>query len=502
MTSQAIAPLSLAALVGLSLAGCKGESDVLSSLTNPNATMSQVGSTVWHDINCNGLQEAGEPGLGGVRVQVFNELGGFIQEAITAPNGQYLLDELLAPATYRVSVDESSLPPGFVLTAPNVGLDATIDSETNPIIFQLQANPDQTIDFGYCSAATGEVGDRVWEDLDCNGIQDAGEPGIDGIIVNLTYPSGFVRSAQTQGGAYRFTGLPDGDYLVSVDPASVPPAFSILAPCDLGPDDAVDSDCQPATATVSAGALNATVDFGYCTSFSNFVGDRVWHDLNCDGLQDAGEPGLQNVVVLLRDATGAVLTQSTTDSNGAYSLRGVPAGTYDIEVDATTLPAGFFPAFCDVGNDDTVDNDCSPVSVVLAPGQQDFTVDFGYCDAFPNSVGDRVWHDLDCDGLQDAGEPGLMGVDLVLKDDQGVVLSQTTTDAQGTYTFAGLQPGDYTVEVDTTTLPAGFFPAFCDVGNDDTIDNDCSPGQCDACHDDERCDDRFRVLRCLPELGR
>ena len=29
------------------------------------------------------------------------------------------------------------------------------------------------------------MGDKVWYDVNGNGIQDAGEPGIDGVIVNL-----------------------------------------------------------------------------------------------------------------------------------------------------------------------------------------------------------------------------------------------------------------------------------------------------------------------------
>ena len=69
--------------------------------------------------------------------------------------------------------------------------------------------------------------------------------------------------------------------------------------------------------------------------------------------------------------------------------------------------------------------------MTLVTTTNDSTVDFGYCDAFPNSVGDRVWHDLDCDGLQDPGEPGIAGVTVNARDDQAVLLSTAVTDAQG-----------------------------------------------------------------------
>ncbi|MFO0807782.1 MAG: SdrD B-like domain-containing protein [Gemmataceae bacterium] len=49
------------------------------------------------------------------------------------------------------------------------------------------------------------------------------------------------------------------------------------------------------------------------------IGDRVWDDVNSNGIQDAGEAGLANVTVELRDATGAtVIATATTDANGNF----------------------------------------------------------------------------------------------------------------------------------------------------------------------------------------
>jgi len=51
------------------------------------------------------------------------------------------------------------------------------------------------------------------------------------------------------------------------------------------------------------------------------VGDRVWNDLDHDGVQDAGEPGLGGVIVSLRNAvTGDLITSVMTDASGAYEL--------------------------------------------------------------------------------------------------------------------------------------------------------------------------------------
>ena len=69
------------------------------------------------------------------------------------------------------------------------------------------------------------------------------------------------------------------------------------------------------------------------------------------------------------------------------------------------------------------------------------------------SIGDFVWEDLDADGIQDAGEPGIENVTVELKDTDGNVLATTTTDAAGNYLFADLDPGEYKVEFE---LPGGF----------------------------------------------
>ncbi|MBK9463112.1 MAG: carboxypeptidase regulatory-like domain-containing protein [Sphingobacteriales bacterium] len=52
------------------------------------------------------------------------------------------------------------------------------------------------------------MGDYVWLDANGDGIQDAGETGISGITVTLTYPDGTTATTTTDAnGSYVFTGL-------------------------------------------------------------------------------------------------------------------------------------------------------------------------------------------------------------------------------------------------------------------------------------------------------
>ena len=66
-----------------------------------------------------------------------------------------------------------------------------------------------------------------------------------------------------------------------------------------------------------------------------------------------------------------------------------------------------------------------------------------------SSIQGLKWHDLDQDGLKDAGEPGLAGWTIYLDSDDDNQLDPeeifTTTSAEGSYSFTELFPGNYIV---------------------------------------------------------
>ena len=134
---------------------------------------------------------------------------------------------------------------------------------------------------------------------------------------------------------------------------------------------------SPEEGNGDSGQLNFAALFipGECTGA---LGDYVWYDADRDGIQDAEEDGIEGVVVELYDGSDNFITSTTTDSNGFYSFGGLCAGDYCVVVDETTLPAGYLPTPCNVGGDDSIDNDCSPYCVTLPDDTFDDTIDFGY----------------------------------------------------------------------------------------------------------------------------
>ncbi len=331
----------------------------------------------------------------------------------------------------------------------------------------------------------GKIGDFVWNDIDRDGRQDPSEPGIEGVTVLLKDAFGNVLASTTTkpDGSYLFTGLCAGDYEVCVDESTLPPDF-VASPCNVG-DDELDNDCSPEPVTLSDNlSCDLSIDFGYNSPCSGLIGDFVWLDLDLDGLQDADEPGIEGVTVLLKDCSNNVLASVTTSPFGFYSFMGLCQGCYKVCVDASTLPPGLVASPCNAGSNDAIDNDCSCATVVLtSDSSQDTTVDFGYGQACSGVLGDFVWDDQDCDGVQDPSEPGIEGVLVVLKDEFEVEIASTTTGMNGEYYFAELCAGKYRICVDESTLPPGYVSSLCNVGGNDALDNDCSPVWADLMND-------------------
>src|SRR5262249_49945415 len=154
-----------------------------------------------------------------------------------------------------------------------------------------------TIDAGFVPLAT--IGDYVWEDGDGDGVQDAGESGVNGVTVNLYNASDLTTIIATTttgnnpvGGApgyYQFANLEAGDYVVEF----VAPTGEMITQVDQGGDDTANSDAdhltgQTQTYTVDWGESNQTIDAGLLQPAK--LGDFVWDDTNGNGIQDAGEP--------------------------------------------------------------------------------------------------------------------------------------------------------------------------------------------------------------------
>ena len=414
-----------------------------------------IGDYVWNDLNANGIQDAGEQGISGVAVKLLNQLGVELASTTTNSTGYYNFNSLV-PGTYYINIEN---PVSFNrLSKKAQGVDYAKDSDLNTnhisdAVVLISGTQNTTIDAGFYQMAS--IGDYVWEDLNINGIQDSNEKGIEGADVTLLDGSGTPLATTTTdaSGRYLFDGLTPGHYQISFQ---LPNGYDKTVAKAQGSDSTKDSDIDPTTRTsdtltVISGEDNLTVDAGFYQYSS--IGDLVWNDKNANGIQDAGENGIQNVTINLYDNIGTKINSTETDENGLYKFEGLTPGSYTIELEK---PAGYLNSPKNEGSaqdkDSNIDPDTSKSDLTtVVSGEKNMTIDAGlYKKA---SIGDYVWEDLDADGVQDSGEAGISGVTVKLLDQSGAFITSTTTDSDGYYDFVGLTPGTYYISV---VQPDGF----------------------------------------------
>ena len=302
------------------------------------------------------------------------------------------------------------------------------------------------------------VGDRVWNDTNQNNVQDPGEPGIDGIRVDLYLVGGAqVNSSYTaNGGLYRFDNLSGGDESYGLR-VTAPPLHNVVA-ANQGDDDAADSDVDAAgwftPFTVPAAQTDLTLDAGLVPPAS-FEG-TVWGDADADGIQDAGENGRDGVAVELLNGDGVVLRNTQTANGGVYRFMNLSSGTYRLRF---RPPAGLFFTARDQGTNDALDSDPDSATgvtapVTLLPGQNDVTRDAGL--AARTAFTGTALRDVVENGLKDEFDSPLYPWTVFADGNGNDVLDAgeawTSTDEAGNYTLQ-VPPGTHRV---STVLPDGW----------------------------------------------
>ena len=345
-----------------------------------------LGDRVWLDRNDDGAQDPGEPGLR--NVIVYLDLNGNSARdaaepfATTGADGNYLIGGLAA-GTYTVRVDTTTLPGGVTATYDLDGA-ATPGSVTGVTLTTGQARTD--VDFGYRGDAS--LGDRVWDDANASGIQDAGENGISGVLVELYDGAGTLILTTTTdlNGNYRFDNLPAGTYSIGV---GATPGRSI-SPRGAG-GAAEDSDIDQGTrrsdpVALAAGEARNDLDIGLYRLAS--VGSLVWLDRNLDGIHTPDEPGIGGITVRLVRPDGTTVATLTTATDGTFLFSNIEPGAYRL---AFTVPGGYYVSPPRRGNDSAADSDADQDTgetplFTLIPGQTDLTWFMGLSPISPTAI--------------------------------------------------------------------------------------------------------------------
>jgi uncharacterized repeat protein (TIGR01451 family) len=207
-------------------------------------------------------------------------------------------------------------------------------------------------------------------------------------------------------------------------------------------------------------------DGGECVVGNATVGDRVWADVNGNGIQDAGESGIAGVSVSIYrdinkngvlDAGEPLLATQTTDANGNYNftellphdmLTGTGHNDFIVQITGG-VPTGYTATTA------------TKQAVDLSSATQTITtVDFGYKPPTVTISG-AVFDDRDGGKLQNGTEAGTNGAGLnaVLINSSNQVVATTAVPISGIYTFSNVPANaNYTVQITTATATVGSAP--------------------------------------------
>lgn len=444
------------------------------SIVYPSGT---IGDFVWRDINGDGVQDSGEPGIPNVSVILFPPAGvdvgggaGLPVTNTTDSSGYYLFTGIPADGTYTVTVLTATLPGG---TGNNTfDADGNHDSSTAVYIDYDSATGGDTSltnDFGYILATTIEG--TIWHDVNRSGTgaRDLGEEWLTNVTVYLcpgTSPCGAGSAIATQqtstAGYFLFVGNYTGQYNVSVNTNTGMMGGSNWTPSF--DTDTTTGSLNYVTVNVVSGG-QARADFSYYKTGNYSIGDTLFYDWDGDGIQDVSDEGIADITVwLYRDSntngivdygTDVLVLSTVTSSSGTYLFANLPATNYLVIVNHADPD---FPDLYTTTADPQGALDGRSVVTITTSNRLD--QDFGYQPRGTGIIGDTVWFDANADEVQSGGnEYGITNITVTLLADLNgdgifVAVTSTVTDATGYYEFSDLPPGDYKVQVDAAD--AGF----------------------------------------------
>ncbi len=334
---------------------------------------------------------------------------------------------------------------GFSYFASDV--DAALHDLVDPSTFPTDTNrvnrgPGDADIFG--GTAGYFVLDALLNDISGTVMDDTGG-GIPAVTVRLYYDNGdtvgrydtndsLVWTTETDSnGAYRFSRVLAGDYIIQVDRAD--PELTVPG-----------YTAAMHNLSITLGRSNLTAQpFSFALPQ---ISGSIFIDADGNGIPGAGE-GVRGVVVrlyrdmALRDQVGEFFT----GSDGAFVMDGIPNGTYYLYVEQAGSREldRFVP-----GSD-------NPLQISVQGGN-DVTVVLPFtAQPLPTRVlSGTLFLDVNGDGRREGDdEAGAGGVAVILYDGIMGQRGSTTTDAEGGFVF-NVSAGNYLLQVDPADVPAGY----------------------------------------------
>ena len=432
---------------GFSVAVAAGESVTGVDFGNQNfQAANSISGAKFEDVDGNGARDSGEAGLSGWTIYMDQNQNSVLDSGemstVTGSDGSYTFENLI-PGTYYVR---------------EVQQENWTQTTANPAGITVSSGTVATgVDFGNQRVEQlNSVSGMKFNDMDGDGVQDAGEPGLEGWTITLSGPVSMTTQTDVDG-LYEFTGLPDGTYTIC---ETLQSGWAQTFPTS-------GADCGDGTMghTVAGGQGSSSINnnFGNMQITGSISGVKV-EDINHNGQLDPGEGVVEGWTFFIDENGNGALDSgeptAVTDANGAYTFSELLDGTYTV---CEEMRDGWMQIYPSSGPDC---GDSFGLSVTVVDGGDAAGNDFGNQNvAATNAISGMKFNDSNSNGTLDSGEVGLSGWTIYLDQNQNSVLdsgeTSTVTDSSGNYLFTNMLPGTYYVRevqqsgwTQTTSNPA------------------------------------------------
>jgi len=425
-----------------------------------------VFGTVYDDDNEDAIFDNGEAGLENVTLTLYadNNADGLLDSGDTvittttsANDGSYsFLHVCVQNTLVTVTVPTDTGDFTYTLTTPGTQAIDSIDTNVTGLDFGI--NKVQVVDYN--------VSGTVFDDDNANATADAGEAGLEAVVVTL-YADNNVDGAVDAGdtviatqnsladGSYSFNNVNVTNVVVAVTVPTNTPDFTYTL--------TTAGEFAASSTTTDVTGLDFGIDKVLVVDYA--ISGTVFDDDNENGTQDAGEANLDAVTVTLYadnnadgllDSGDTVITSAISAADGTYNFTNV---TVEYTIVAVTVP-GNTPDFTYTLTTAAEVNINSTIVNVD-------NVDFGINEVLviDYAISGTVFDDDNENAAQDAGEANLDAITVTLYADNNAdgvldsgdtVITTATTATDGTYSFAGVTVQNTVVAV---TVP-GNTPNF------------------------------------------
>ncbi|HYY69972.1 MAG TPA: SdrD B-like domain-containing protein [Terriglobales bacterium] len=282
---------------------------------------------VFRDVNANGAFNEGEAGIAGLRV----ELDG-ARVAVTDAQGQYEFPRVLSGR--------------HTLQLPLAQFNHNV-RVTTPVVAEVELLEKRTAEADFGIVDFARLMGTVYNDYAMGGVRRTDAPGLRGVQLMLQGSNLHRVTAADSAGEFEFDDLPPGDYTLTVEPATVPANFIV-------PPDSMRVRLGPTSTVVRDIPLRALRSLSGHVYLKTVADAPPNPHKKAAQLRPTTQPAMQpdNPTRQAQDHSAAAVLKplagirimagegvATTDADGSFMLRQLPAG----EVEVRLLPISDLP---------------------------------------------------------------------------------------------------------------------------------------------------------------